>query len=681
VVWNPSVESRPHPFGEAGVRSSLEEVCQRAAKGASEVLGDAKQLARVRTYAIKLLSEAKSAGKQVHRPGHRARVLLEAVQHKKLWVPDPIGIEYIPAAHLMACDGPTHEDGTPCLAGDDCDGKVVLLAAMFMAVGLYTMIVGHAYDKSATISHVLTKVYFDGKWHYADPSQLGNGTYQPLGVCVSYTRERYYSMPEIKVICDGTSCDTTHFDPEDHDFVRRGTFVGLNGIPVEELPPEAAVRWLGATEVPESCQYPPYSLDRYTLQKYAERCGTDTALQWASKETGVDVTGCGGKGAKASAECVANNYGATIDLIDKDGHVNWDHVVQDAGAIGGILVCSAVGAEIAATICGKIGAQIAVALTHIAVDVGKAILDLFWSGGGGGWACGPHPFDGVPLPQMARNIAQFFKVAKTYGGYPPDTILGPPIFSTIDSNTVGNLTGTRYWSRMLLLRGMAQASASIAAEIALKAGSTGAQAIQALAPLAPQGWTDLINPDLAPTTNGTAGDATPDYEGTVGGMLTVTTRPDVAALFMQNWSGDLPIVPYWMTRTFWAGVPRPPVSIWRYFMVVEGCPNDLTVWGDIDPKVAKLKLITPPGKPGHDKHQSYIVYSVPQTIENMVVNLPDDSFRDVLQVWKKSLSVDMNKRVARARELSVTKRSSVATIATVGALAGAAYLGWRYFFA
>jgi len=355
--------------------------------------------------------------------------------------------------------------------------------------------------------------------------------------------------------------------------------------------------------------------------------------------------------------------------------------VQDAGAIGGILVCSAVGAEIAATICGKIGAQIAVALTHIAVDVGKAILDLFWSGGGGGWACGPHPFDGVPLPQMARNIAQFFKVAKTYGGYPPDTILGPPIFSTIDSNTVGNLTGTRYWSRMLLLRGMAQASASIAAEIALKAGSTGAQAIQALAPLAPQGWTDLINPDLAPTTNGTAGDATPDYEGTVGGMLTVTTRPDVAALFMQNWSGDLPIVPYWMTRTFWAGVPRPPVSIWRYFMVVEGCPNDLTVWGDIDPKVAKLKLITPPGKPGHDKHQSYIVYSVPQTIENMVVNLPDDSFRDVLQVWKKSLSVDMNKRVARARELSVTKRSSVATIATVGALAGAAYLGWRYFFA
>lgn len=690
MVWNPSVESRPHPFGEAGVRSSLEAVCERAAKGASEILGNPKELARVRTYAIKLLNEAKASGKKVHRPGHRAIVLLEAVQNRKLWVPDPIGIEYIPAAHLMACDA-THEDGTPCVQGDDCDGKVVLLAAMFMAVGLYTMIVGHSYDRSGTISHVLTKVYFDGKWHYADPSQLHDGTYQNLGVCVSYTRERYYSMPEIKVVCDGTSCDLDHFDPEDRGFVKRGTFVGVNGIPVDELPPEIAVRWLGQSEnegTPQSCQNAPYSLDRYTLQKYAERCGTDLALQWVSKQTGVDVKGCGGKGAKAAAECVANNYGATVDLINKDGSINWDNVVQDAGAVAGILVCAAVHAEVAATLCGKIGAQIATALATLAVDAGKAILDFFWGGSdGGGWACGKPPFNGIMLPQMARNIASFMKVAKTYGYYPPDTIIGPPIFGTVDSTTMPNFSGMRYWSRVLLLRGMAQATAAIAAEISERTGASGAQSIQALTPLAPVGWTELVNPILQPTTQSTGSTgstaATPDYQGNVGGLLTATIRPDVSGIFMPDYQGEKPIVPKWLFPSFWAGVPPPGESVWRYFMVVGRCPTDTVVWGDINPNTAKKMLTTQPGKPGHDSQQSYIVYSIPTTLENLIVNADDEQFKKVLDVWRKSLSVDIDAKIGRARALASAsgRGSALAKVATVGALGAAAYFGWRYFLA
>jgi hypothetical protein len=681
VVWNPNVEARPHPFGEAGVRSSLEEVCRRAAKGASEILGTPQHLARVRTYSAKILKEAKAAGRQVHRPGHRARELLSAVQERKLWIPDPIGIEYIPAAHLMACDGPTHDDGSPCLAGDDCDGKVVLLAAMFMSVGLYTMIVGHSYDSSGVISHVLTKVYYDGKWHYADPSQLSNGTHQAIGKCVSYTRERYYSMPEIKVVCDGSTCDTRNFDPEDAGFVDRGTFVGLNGIQVDELPPELTVRWLGENEeIPESCKTAPYSLDRYTLRKYAERCGTDLALAWVSKNTGVDVSGCGGKGAKASAECVANNYGATIDLIDKDGNVKWDHVVQDAGAVAGIIVCAAVGAELAATVCGKIGAQIAT----IAADMGEAILDFFWGGSdGGGWACGKPPFNGIMLPQMARDIASFMKVAKTYGYYPPDTIIGPPIFNTVDSTTMPNFTGMRYWSRMMLLRGMAQATAAIAAEISEKTGASGAQAIQAMAPLAPIGWADLVNPLLYPTTHVQSGAPTPDYQGNVGGLLTVTIRPDISGIFMPGYAGDKPIVPKWMLPSFWTGVAPPDQAVWRYFMVVGRCPTDTVVWGDIEPNVAKKVLATPAGKPGHDSQQSYIVYSVPTTIEHLVVDTDDATFKKVLDLWKKSLSVDNPAKISRARALAASsgRGSTLAKVAAVGVAGAAAYFGWRYFVA
>lgn len=252
MSWDPQVEKRVHPFGEAGVRSSLEEVCKRAAAGASEILGDPKHLARVRTWSGKQIKEARDRGEPAHRPGDRARILLKAVQTKKIWVPDPIGIEYIPAAHLMACDGDKHDDGTPCVVSEDCDGVVTLLAACFMSVGLYTMIVGHSYSRDKNIGHVLCKVYFDRKWHYADPSPLGNGKYMDLGECAPPTRERYYSMPTIKVVCDGTTCDRQTLDPHELGFVEEGHFVGVNGVTVYELPPEAPgprVEWLGAPVV------------------------------------------------------------------------------------------------------------------------------------------------------------------------------------------------------------------------------------------------------------------------------------------------------------------------------------------------------------------------------------------------------------------------------------------------
>jgi hypothetical protein len=239
MTWKPDASVRPHPFGEQGIRSSLEEVARRA----SGLLSSPEDLAKIRTWAIEKLDEARKQGIRVNTPRARAEVLLHAVQ-KKLWVPDPIGVEYIPGAHLLACD--VHDGKEVCVKGDDCDGLVTLLAACLLAVGVYTMIAGHAYNNDELISHVLVKVYVDGKWQYADPSPLmPSERHMPFGTCAPFTRERCYALPDVKVVCDGVAC-RKNIDPVQAGFVSKGNFVGVNGLPVEEMPPTASpFGWLG----------------------------------------------------------------------------------------------------------------------------------------------------------------------------------------------------------------------------------------------------------------------------------------------------------------------------------------------------------------------------------------------------------------------------------------------------
>lgn len=381
-----AVENRIHPLGEAGVRSSLEEVAKKAAEGGRRD--------DVRRWAVQMLDEARKKGFAASTPRDRARILLEAVQ-AKLWVPDPVGTEFIQGAHLTACtdpdgqcfhggdcfpswtelltpDGPitidkievgqriwglhdwstveavadkgvlpidsilfaegkqlylTREhkvyvvtkDGEEKLSvgalsiGDhllapsygptgvrgghkrissirhnvdkvhcydiqtsdhrvylpehdvtvsNCDDLTVLLAAAFLGVGLDTLIVGHGYGNDRQIAHVLSAVRFDDKWHYADPSPIGGNStdYAPLGKCVPFTRERLYSLPNEKMICDEDAClvPGRSFNPA--SFVEKGYFIGVNGSPPEfgyrmQWLPEDPVRWLGQTES-ESEQHP-----------------------------------------------------------------------------------------------------------------------------------------------------------------------------------------------------------------------------------------------------------------------------------------------------------------------------------------------------------------------------------------------------------------------------------------
>lgn len=213
-AWN--VVKRDHPWGETGIRSSLDEVAKAAAAGAVHPA--------VHTYIGKKLKRAQERGQSVSRPRDRAQILLGVVQREKLWIPDPVGTEYIPAAHLLACDA---EDDEHCIESDDCDGKASLLGAMLSSAGIYTLIVGHAYNELRQIEHVLCAAYLDKSWHYADPS-----TTLPLGKCVPFSRERVLSIPNVQMLCDDTVClGRRQFDPEKLEFVDKGVFVGVSGPP------------------------------------------------------------------------------------------------------------------------------------------------------------------------------------------------------------------------------------------------------------------------------------------------------------------------------------------------------------------------------------------------------------------------------------------------------------------
>jgi len=118
VPWEPRIEKRDHPFGEEGVRSSLEEVAKRAAQGGTHP--------RVKEWAGEQIHDARLGGTSVKGDQARAQILLAAVQQYKTWVPDPVGTEYIKGAHLLACS--KDDKHGPCFNTGDCfpEGTLVL---------------------------------------------------------------------------------------------------------------------------------------------------------------------------------------------------------------------------------------------------------------------------------------------------------------------------------------------------------------------------------------------------------------------------------------------------------------------------------------------------------------------------------------------------------------------------
>lgn len=145
---------RPHPLGQAGAKLSLEEVAKRIREGRLDP--------RIRAWAGEALIKAgrpKNAFDQ-------AQALLDALRKQAMYAPDPVGSEMIVAAKNTLC----LDDGTLCMRIGDCDDLCVALGSALMSIGIPTKIVGQAFDRAGTPSHVLLAVETKLGWKRVDPS-------------------------------------------------------------------------------------------------------------------------------------------------------------------------------------------------------------------------------------------------------------------------------------------------------------------------------------------------------------------------------------------------------------------------------------------------------------------------------------------------------------------------------
>lgn len=439
----------------------------------------------------------------------------------------------------------------------------------------------------------------------------------------------------------------------------------------------------------EKCP-PPTALDKHTLKAYAEKCGKQVAIEWVEKETGVKVGKCAQEAPKDIPECVANNYSVSLDLVNDDGSVNWENVAHDAGAVGGIAVCVAMGASAAALpLCAKIGgvlADITVALGKTAYEIGSQVLDFFFgSDNPKGVAC-TYKYAPVGPIIAAKYAALFFKSPKTWGWFPADELLGQQIFGTQGSADpkILFINHASYWSRLLILRGLASASAAVADDMSRKTGSSFAQALAVLNPVAPRGWTELARPQMSPTVSGLkAPDFTTDYVMNVGGLLSVVLQPNAVWTYSGEVSKGQVIVPRWQEITSWTGVPSSFESSWYALMFVEACDYQTTVWASVTKPteaLQKLKALPPAqligskkdGPKGRTAQQAYWLYSVPKSVDSFVRTANDDAFKKLVELWRISLSQDLDKKLEILRR-PASKSSTAETVVKVG---GGAALLW-----
>jgi transglutaminase-like putative cysteine protease len=210
VPWKPKVTRRPHPPGATGTRASLDEVAKRIREGFDHP--------KVRAWAgIRLREAGNPKG-----PIARAAALLEAQRKQNIYLPDPEGVEYMPAAHVTLGDGVNE----PEMVGEDCDGLTIGLLAACEASGIRTAVVGAAYDEERNISHVLGMVN-DGKgnWYYVDPSSD-----YPFGEAMKATYEDVIDTRTGKHICVADACSVPLQGTKSPD-VGPGRFVGVDGLP------------------------------------------------------------------------------------------------------------------------------------------------------------------------------------------------------------------------------------------------------------------------------------------------------------------------------------------------------------------------------------------------------------------------------------------------------------------
>jgi len=203
------VERRPHPRGDAGAKISLEESAKRAAEGRLDP--------RTRAWAIEKIVQAGNPRAVLD----RAAAILDALRKERIYIEDPTDAEFIPSAActLHGCHG-------LLFLGEDCDGLLVSFLAAIGSIGIFGAVVGHSYEPTGAITHVLAGVFDGETWHRCDPS-----TKQSFGVVSAPTRERWIGVPDGRVICDKAKggCSISQLE---HPMARMrpsGDFVGVGG--------------------------------------------------------------------------------------------------------------------------------------------------------------------------------------------------------------------------------------------------------------------------------------------------------------------------------------------------------------------------------------------------------------------------------------------------------------------
>lgn len=416
------------------------------------------------------------------------------------------------------------------------------------------------------------------------------------------------------------------------------------------------VLWLGAPN--DACKNYPSTLDKGTLIEFAKKCGAQEGKKWLLKQTGVDVGTCLNGNLDQSPECVANNYGIKLGVI-KDGEVQWDVVVNDAGAIGGIAVCAATGVGAAGlAFCGQVGAT----LTNIAYGLVEpfvgAFVKMFWGEDKKITYCNLNaPVDLVKeqLPGYAAGSSKSLALWMANPG--PQSLPGAigPLLSP------GGIPGTKsYWSKILIMRGLAQASAIVLRGFMEQTGLTAAKAIGVLALKAPPGWVELIRPEYA-------GKEFDDLKLNTAALLDGFMQPEV----IRRLRGEDVILPSYLLPNFWAGVPVSPgvTNFFELQNVNQGCITAI-MWGVRDPKIPK------PSGPAYQraKMQVYWEYTTPAVI-NALALADNATFLKTTTAWRDSLKQNLSSKINQGRALSAARPKGSA-LPVVLALGGAAALAW-----
>lgn len=241
------IERRGHPRGEKGTRASIDEAAKRAAEGRLDP--------RTRAWAIEKIVQAGNPKPVVE----RAAAILNALRRERIYVEDPTDAEFIPSAActLHGCHGLK-------FLGEDCDGLLVSFLAAIGSIGIWGAVIGHSYEPTGQISHVLAGVFDGQKWHRCDPS-----TKQPFGVVSNPTRERWVAVHDGRVLCDQASGKCMD-DQVEHpmDKMRTiGEFVGVG----RPAPTQEEIGMLGAPETDTTVMLPSTPYERAPIVQTLSR--------------------------------------------------------------------------------------------------------------------------------------------------------------------------------------------------------------------------------------------------------------------------------------------------------------------------------------------------------------------------------------------------------------------------